>query len=94
MLNYILDSGVYGTVSHQVENAMSRNGWGKLQYALNRFLEPISGKDRNHDNFEKRFPFFYKHRLLLPLLPFYRTFCSIKAGRFQAEAKALKNAKN
>ena len=37
MLNYILDSGVYGTLNHQVENAMSRHGWGKIQYALHFF---------------------------------------------------------
>lgn len=35
----------------------------------------------------------YKYKILLPLLPFYRTFRSMKAGRFQEEAKAIKNAK-
>ena len=94
MLNYILDSGVYGTVNHRVENAMSGNGWGKLQYALNRFFVPVSRKNKNYAKFAHSYPFFYKHKILLPLLPFYRTFRSLKAGRFRAEAKALKNAKN
>lgn len=93
MLNYILESGVYGTLNHRVENAMSKNGWGKIQYALNRFFVPVSRKNKNYAGFAHSYPFFYKHKILLPFLPFYRTIRAMKAGRFQAEAKAIKNAK-
>ena len=93
MLNYILDSGVYGTVNHRVENGMSRNGWGKIQYALNRFLVPVNRKNKNYEAFAGCYPLFYQHKILLPLLPFYRTFQSMKSGRFISEAKAIKNAK-
>ena len=93
MLNYILDSGVYGTVDHRVENAMSKNGWGKIQYALNRFFVPVSRKNKNYEAYAGTYPLFYKHKILLPFLPFYRTFRSMKEGRFKSEAKALKKAK-
>lgn len=93
MLNYILDSGVYGTLNHRVENGMSRNGWGKIQYALNRFLVPVNRKNKNYEAFAGCYPLFYQHKILLPLLPFYRTFQSMKSGRFISEAKAIKNAK-
>ncbi len=93
MLNYILESGVYGTVNHRVENAMSKYGWGKIQYALDRFFVPVSEKNPSYSDYAGQYPFFYKHKILLPLLPFYRTIRAMKAGRFQAEAKAIKNAK-
>jgi hypothetical protein len=38
------------------------------------------------------YPVFYRHRILLPALPFYRTFKAMKKGTFKAEAKALKKA--
>ena len=93
MLDYILSSGVYGTLTHHVENKMRRNGWGKLQYALGRFAVPVSRENIRYAGFAARYPFFYQHKVLLPFLPFYRIFRAMKAGRFQAEAKAIKNAK-
>ena len=35
---------------------------------------------------------FFQHKIFLPLLLFYRTFCAMKTGRFQAEAKAVRDA--
>lgn len=93
MLNYILDSGIYGTVNHRVENKMRRNGWGKFRYALGRFAVPVSRENREYAAFAAQYPFFYQHKVLLPFLPFYRILRAMKAGRFQAEAKAIKNAK-
>ena len=93
MLEYILSSGVYGTFAHWVENTMSKHGWGKIGYALNRFFVPVSRKNKDYAAYAGRYPLFYKYKILLPLLPFYRTFRAMKAGRFQAEAKAIKNAK-
>ena len=93
MLEYILSSGVYGTIGHRVENTMSKHGWGKIGYALNRFFVPVSRKNKDYTAYADMYPLFYKYKILLPLLPFYRTFRSMKAGRFKAEASAIKNAK-
>lgn len=93
MLEYILSSGVYGTIGHRVENMVTKRGYGKLGYALDRFFVPVSKKNKRYADYAGQYPFFYKHKILLPLLPFYRTIRAMKAGRFQAEAKAIKNAK-
>ena len=93
MLDYILDSGVYGTMNHRVENIMSKNGWGRLQFAMNKFFVPVSRKNKNYEDYARKYPIFYKYKILLPFLPFYLTIDSIKAGRFFVIAKALKNAK-
>ena len=93
MLDYIMSSGVYGTLNHKVENRMKEYGGGKIWYMLNRFFVPVSKKNKNYAVYAGYYPFFYKHKILLPLLPLYRTFRAIKSGKFKAEAKAIKNAK-
>lgn len=35
----------------------------------------------------------YKYMILLPILPFYRTFRAMKMGSFHSEAQTIKNAK-
>lgn len=93
MLDYILSSGVYGNLSNGVENGIRKNGESKLRYMLDRFFVPVSEKNPSYSDYASQYPFFYKHKILLPLLPFYRTIRAMKAGRFQSEAKAIKNAK-
>lgn len=93
MLEYILSSGTYGTVIHSIENKLRNNGWSKIQYTLDRFFVPVSKKNKSYADYASKYPFFYKYKIFLLLLPFYRTIRAMKAGRFQAEAKALKNAK-
>ena len=93
MLEYILSSGVYGTMAHRVENKIRENGGGKIRYALNRFFVPISKRNKNYAVMAGYYPFFYNHKILLPILPFYRTFRAMKSGKFKAEARAIKNAK-
>ena len=60
---------------------------------LNRFLVPVSRKNKDYAAYAGYYPIFYKYKILLPFLPLYRTFNSIKEGRFKHEAAALKNAK-
>ena len=72
---------------------MKEYGGGKIWYMLNRFFVPVSKKNKNYAVYAGYYPFFYKHKILLPLLPLYRTFRAIKSGKFKAEAKAIKNAK-
>lgn len=93
MLDYILSSGVYGTIDHRVENSIHRNGGGKIGYALRRFFVPVSRKNLNYAAFAKQYPFFYQYKVFLPLLPFYRVFRAMKSGKFKSEARAIKNAK-
>ena len=91
MLNYVLSSGAYGTVTHYVRNTMRKRNWTKLQYALHRFFVPVSRKNPEYADYAGAYPLFYKHKLLLPLLPFYRTFRAMIQGRFKGEAKALRD---
>ena len=59
---------------------------------LDRFFVPISKKNPGYAIFACFYPIFYRHKVLLPLLPFYRTFRAIQSGSFKAEAKAVKDA--
>ena len=93
MLSYILSSGTYGTITHRVQNKLKKNEWSKLQYMLDRFFVPVRKSDRNYDSFAGMYPFFYRYKIFLPLLPFYRTFRAIKGGRFLPEAKAIHRAR-
>ena len=93
MLDYFLSSGTYGTITHQVENKMRKNGWGKIRYALDRFLVPVTRKNADYEMYANGYPFFYKHKILLPILPFYRTFKAIKGGKLKIEMEAIRKAK-
>ena len=90
MLAYMLASGTYGTVRHSIENRMQKNGIGKIGYMLYRFKVPIRREDPSYEAFAGCYPLFYRYKILLPLLPFYRTFRAMAAGRFAAEAKMIR----
>ena len=92
-IEYRLESGAIGTKLHLVENKIRQNGQGKFQYMLNRFFVPFNKKKPSYAAYAKAYPLFYKYRILLPFLPFYRVFKSIWSGRFRPEAKALRNAR-
>ena len=96
MLDYILSSGTYGTethrMTHRIQKKIRENRWSKIRYMLDRFSVPISRKNLKYANYTKTYPFFYRHKTLLPLLPFYRIFRAIQSGRFKTEAKAVKDA--
>ena len=93
MLDYILSSGTYGHIVHKVENKMRRKGWSKVRYALHRFIVPVSRKNPDYMIYAGAYPFFYRHRILLPLLPFYRTFRAIRNGRLRSETRAILKAR-
>ncbi len=92
MLDYVVTSGTFGTVSHSIENKMRKNGRSKIRYALGRFFVPFRKKNPYYDFFAGVYPFFYRHKIFLPFLPFYRAVNSIKKGNFRKELKALKKA--
>ncbi len=95
MLGYMSDSGVYGTVTHAVQNSQKGYGksfFGKLRYILKRLSYPVSRKNPDYERFAAFFPFFYKHRIFLPLLFFYRIGRALttRRGVFNAEIEELK----
>ena len=68
MLQYVVSSGVYGTRQNHVSNQIRKiggGGKGKLRYLMNRIFLPM-------ECVESVYPFFYRHRVLLPILCFWR----------------------
>lgn len=83
MLRYLVSSGVYGTMSNAVNNKVQKfgGGWiGMLRYILQRLILPM-------DVIEHSFPFFYKYKILLPLLPLYRLIKGLKDNRKKLRAE-------
>ena len=93
MLSYIVSSGTYGTITHSVENTIKKNGGSKLKYMIDRFTVPFCKKDKRYNSYAGAYPFFYKYKIFLPFLPFYRLIRSFISGKFKAEARAIKRAK-
>ena len=63
MLEYIISSGIYGTVDHSIMNAMKKNGGGmsgKMKYILGKVFPPF-------EKLKARYPFYYKHKYLYPV---------------------------
>lgn len=69
ILDYMVASGSHGSVGNKVENWIRGGGGGfrgRVKYVWRRLFLP-------KDVVEHWFPFFYKHKILLPFLPIYRT---------------------
>lgn len=70
MLEYYLSSGVYGYVDRKLENRLDKfvektGSKSKFRYVWERFFPPM-------EIYRLYFPFFYKHKWLLPIGWFYR----------------------
>ena len=89
MMAYFLASGAYGTYEHRMQNRFRETGRGKLRYMLDRFLVPVSQEDPRYADYARVYPFFYRHRILLPVLPFYRILKGLRNGRLAAESRAI-----
>lgn len=92
MLDYILSSGTYGTRTHHIQNSINRENTSKAKYALRRFLVPMRKKNKDYRSYAAGYPFFYRYKIFLPLLPFVRFFSALRNGRLQNEVKAIKSA--
>lgn len=81
-LDCFIFAGTYGNEKSKVINRLKKNN--KLQYIRNRVFLPM-------DYIEKHHPFFYRNKVLLPLLPIYRLMTGIVTHRkgLQTELKAL-----
>ena len=74
-LDYYIFSGTYGTTENFIENRIKASGGGiisRIRYGLDRFTVPVSRDNPSYKAYEAQYPFFYKYKVLLPLLPFYR----------------------
>lgn len=68
MLDYMIFSGTYGTITNLVANEIKREGnglRGRFRYILHRLFLPM-------EVVESVFPTFAKYPILLPFLPIYR----------------------
>lgn len=74
MLNYILSSGTYGTIEHEVKNKLRENQHGKVKYILSRIFLPMS-------EVKDKYPFFWTHKYLLPLLPVHRVIRAVRKSK-------------
>lgn len=88
MLDYMLSSGTFGTVDQAVQNQIERLGGGsrgKWRFIRQRLLIPMK-------TVESAYPFFYRHKLLIPFLYPYRLWKGIFRSREKilAEFRALR----
>lgn len=91
MLEYIIFSGTYGNVSNRVENQVEKFGGGKkgrLKYIISRLLLPMNEVKAYH-------PFFYRHKILLPGLFFYRLgrAATVSRNKTKKQLRSLKKTK-
>ena len=64
MLAHIIASGTYGTIGHSVENAVRKAG-SRRRYIVSRLFLPM-------EIVKTCYPFFYWHKVFLPMLCLYR----------------------
>ena len=82
-LDYYVTSGVYGNVENAVRNRMSGQG-SRFRYVISRIFLPM-------EQIRSGYPFFYRHKLLIPLLWIRRIFRILFRApkRLAAELKAI-----
>lgn len=91
LLEYFLFSGTYGTTKNMILKKMeklsdSENPISKAQYLLMRLFPDM-------DFYKAYYPFFYRHKWLLPVGWFFRLFrgITVRKKRFQNEIKTIKD---
>ncbi len=83
MLEYIISSGTYGTLVNSVQNRLNKYGNGKTakaKYIIHRLFIPM-------EDIKVHYPFFYKHKILLPVLFFYRIGKSLTKGKIKTKTE-------
>lgn len=99
MLQYMMGSGVFGTSVNLIRNSVRSKGKGikgKLSYIVSRISIPVMKKNPQYKVYERKYPFFYKYKFLLPLLPIYRLYIASKRtpGRIREEITTIKKNKS
>ena len=83
-LRYMINSGTYGSTYNLVNNKVNSLGgtmFSRMKYAFERFSVPLSKTNPQYRTYKTQYPFFYKHISLLPILPFYRLFHSLRKSK-------------
>ena len=91
MLDYFISSGTYGKLEHRIWNKVDKFGGGirgKGKYLLSRIFPPI-------ESVEKAYPFFYRHKILLPFLIIIRIAggLTVRRRKLWSELRALSRYK-
>ncbi len=89
MLEYILFSGTYGNFDNVVKRKMNgTDNPSKFKYIMRRIFLPLSV-------LKKYYPVFFEHKIMLPLLPFYRfiKIFTVSRKEVKREIKSLSNYK-
>jgi len=90
MFDYFIFSGTYGNVSNRVNNKIKRDYSGRLakvRYLFSRIAVPVSEKNPNYAIFSETYRWFYKNRIRLPLLFFYRIGKAVSTKRNVAKGE-------
>ncbi len=90
MLEYIVYSGTYGNIKNGVDNKVQKYGGGKKgkrKYILSRLFLSM-------DEIKAYYPFFYRHKILLPVLFFYRLGRAVTVSRKKTKAQLKTLRKN
>ena len=88
-LQYFILSGTYGNPVHMTENRLKNAGGSKIRYILKRVFPSM-------DYVRVYFPFFYRHKILLPVLWIWRPVRALFRNRKMlfSEIRALFRSKN
>ena len=91
LLERIIESGAYGRQDLAVESRINElseseknSNFIKMKYYFNRLFMPI-------DSVKDEYPFFYRHKVLLPCLFIYRVFraATVSRSRIKSELKSV-----
>lgn len=98
LFDYIVFSGTYGTVQNSVKNKLKKSNtssFAKLNFIKNRLFVPIRKSDPQYKIYAARYKWFYKSKVRIPLLFFYRIGAALtsRKGRAKAELRAIVKAK-
>lgn len=91
LLDYMIYSGTYGNIENYVKHEVSRYGGGKkgkAKFVMQKIFLPMS-------KVKRFYPFFYRHKILIPCLLPYRVFkaMTVKKKNARGMLKALKKIK-
>ena len=84
-LDYMIFSGGKGTLRNKIVHRVERDGGGlkgRLRYIGRRLFPPMR-------TVKRKFPLFYRHKILLPFLPAYRLIKKWRSRRWRIELRAL-----
>ncbi len=93
LLSYMLHSGAQGSRAHLAQNGLRRAGGSPLRYAIRRLRVPLDKSDPLYSAYAARYPLFYRHKLILPLLPAWRFLGALGSGRLKNELSLFRRKK-